>query len=291
MDSTRISTLRQRINALTDSALQSEVRPELGAIAAELEREAGELQRRQHLADRAAELFARAPVGLLGLDSSLRITEANATAAELLRVSPAQLVGVTLGQLLLPSELPRWAAFLESPAPAEFAFRGPGGDPLPTGVRIVKLSDGSAVLSLEVLGATPAMAPPPPRTSSPSATAAPFRVLLVEDEPIVRKSLGRQLKHLGLDVVAVGSGPEAMAAAETQVFQAVLSDLAMPGMDGVSLARHLRQRHPSLPIIIMSGNVPEDLQPQLLALNLGRLDKPFGEGELRMALEQLTPKG
>jgi len=119
--------------------------------------------------------------------------------------------------------------------------------------------------------------------------ALPVRkVLLVEDEAIVRKSLTRQLKHLGLEVVAVGSGAEALASIAADLPEVVLSDLSMPGMNGVALARQLRQQYPRLPIVIMSGNVPEELQPQLVELNLARLDKPFGEAELRNTLEHLV---
>jgi two-component system, cell cycle sensor histidine kinase and response regulator CckA len=130
---------------------------------------------------------------------------------------------------------------------------------------------------------------PMAKTPLVESRALPVRkVLLVEDEAIVRKSLTRQLKHLGLEVVSVGSAAEALAAIAAELPEVVLSDLSMPGMDGVALARKLREQHPSLPIVIMSGNVPEELQPQLVELNLARLDKPFGEAELRNTLEHLV---
>ena len=142
----------------------------------------------------------------------------------------------------------------------------------------------------EVVLTVPASKPEPVAARSPAAPLAIRRVLLVEDEPIVRKSLARQLKHLGFEVLAVGSGAEALVQLEAQLPEVVLSDLAMPGMDGLTLARRLREKHPTLPIIIMSGNVPEELQPQLVALQIGRLDKPFGEAELRHALGQLVSR-
>lgn len=260
MDSTRDSTLRQRAEAVTDSA------------------------------PAAAQLFHRAPVPLLGLDSAQRITQANAAAGELLETPCELLVGVPFAQLLVAGAQAQWAAFLERSTPTEFALQRNGGARIVARIRLTLLEGGAAVLALEAQGGARLETAPIPAMPPLSTEASPLRILLVEDEPIVRKSLGRQLKHLGLEVVAVGSGPEAMAAADSQIFDAVLSDLSMPGMDGVALAGRLREGHPALPIIIMSGNVPEDLQPQLLALNLGRLDKPFGEGELRVALEQLVPR-
>jgi len=157
----------------------------------------------------------------------------------------------------------------------------------------VRAHDGSIRLESEVGRGTEVVLTVPASRSEPVPVrpAGPLalrRVLLVEDEPIVRKSLTRQLKHLGVEVFAVGSGAEALAYVEAQLPELVLSDLAMPGMDGLTLARRLRENYPDLPIVIMSGNVPEELQPQLVALQLGRLDKPFSEAELRQALGALV---
>lgn len=259
MESTSDPTLRQRSAAVTDSA------------------------------PAAAQLFHRAPVPLLGLDSAQRITQANVAAGELLETPCELLVGVPFAQLLVAGTQGQWAAFLERSTPTEFALQRRGGGRLVARILLTLIEGGAAVMALEAQGGARLESASVPTAHPLSSEAAPLRILLVEDEPIVRKSLSRQLKHLGLEVVAVGSGPEAMAAADSQIFDAVLSDLSMPGMDGVALAGRLREGHPALPIIIMSGNVPEDLQPQLLSLNLGRLDKPFGEGELRVALEQLVP--
>jgi signal transduction histidine kinase/CheY-like chemotaxis protein len=135
----------------------------------------------------------------------------------------------------------------------------------------------------------PASPRPLPVDAPPPLAPRAVRLLLVEDEPIVRKSLARRLRHLGLDVEAVPGGEEALAAVSLRPPQVVLTDLSMPGMDGLTLLRRLKETHPSLPVVVMSGHVAEALRPQLEALHVRQLDKPFGERELGAALEAVLP--
>ncbi len=80
-------------------------------------------------------------------------------------------------------------------------------------------------------------------------------VLVVEDEPHLRALVVRVLRDLGYAVVEAGSGPEALAipAAVRASVSLLLSDVQMPGMDGVSLARALREERPELAVLLMSG--------------------------------------
>lgn len=106
--------------------------------------------------------------------------------------------------------------------------------------------------------APPSKAEPPPReyTSFPRlAPAVHTRVLLVEDDSAVRAGLRRMLDAAGYDVVEAPDGAAALAAIEQHGdgVNVVLSDIAMPSMDGRSLARALRAQWPKLPVILMSG--------------------------------------
>jgi len=65
---------------------------------------------------------------------------------------------------------------------------------------------------------------------------------VVDDHPINREVLVRQLKLLGLAADTAGDGNEALAASEPGLYAAVLADLHMPGMDGFALTRQLRER-------------------------------------------------
>lgn len=85
-------------------------------------------------------------------------------------------------------------------------------------------------------------------------------ILCVDDEAIplaLRKSV---LETNGYRVITASSGTEALAILERQPVDLVLTDLLMPGLSGMDLARETKQRHPHLPIVLYSGvnEVPAD---------------------------------
>lgn len=77
-------------------------------------------------------------------------------------------------------------------------------------------------------------------------------VLLVEDEPKLLRSCSQQLVAAGFEVTEAAGGSEAVHLLEAGSFDAVLSDLVMPGMDGLSLLKRVREVGPDLPVILMS---------------------------------------
>jgi len=102
-----------------------------------------------------------------------------------------------------------------------------------------------------------------PRTRSESEeAAAPMiapkprpatRVLIVDDDDDVRMVAAAMVEELGYEVVAVESGESALKEIEPGRFALVLTDVAMPGMNGVELAHQIRERLPKLPILFASG--------------------------------------
>jgi CheY-like chemotaxis protein len=108
--------------------------------------------------------------------------------------------------------------------------------------------------------------------------------LLVDDEELVRLSTAAMLMDLGYAVIEAGSAEEALRLVKEGVVPDLLvTDHLMPGMNGVDLARALRSRRPSLPILIVSGYADtEGLDP-----DLARLTKPFRHFELAESLEGL----
>ena len=116
------------------------------------------------------------------------------------------------------------------------------------------------------------LADPPP--GRPAAS-----LLLVEDEPALRRLAARALRGAGWQVRAAGSAEAALALARTAPSPALLlCDLELPGMDGVMLLGALRERWPELPAVLMSGYAENALPP-----GLGRvafLRKPFTLAEL-----------
>ncbi len=93
--------------------------------------------------------------------------------------------------------------------------------------------------------------------SRTSARAPPpgGRVLLVDDDPLVLRVLRAQLEEAGHAVTAVGSGAAALSALDDDEALGVLvSDLSMPGMDGLELIRAAQARKPGLPAILLTGH-------------------------------------
>ena len=84
------------------------------------------------------------------------------------------------------------------------------------------------------------------------------RVLLVEDEAIVRLDLASELRGARYDVVEAANSGEALAILDTQSIDLLISDVVMPGpLDGVALAAHAREVNPRMKIIIVSGRFVE----------------------------------
>ena len=103
-----------------------------------------------------------------------------------------------------------------------------------------------------------------------------MRILLVDDEESLRITLAANLELEGYEVVEAGSGEEALALAEHERFDLVLSDIRMPGMNGVDLFRALRARRPTVPCVLMSAFSLEDLVASALSEGVFTLlPKPF----------------
>jgi len=101
------------------------------------------------------------------------------------------------------------------------------------------------------------------------------RVLLVEDEGAVRELLSSALERNGFDVVTAGSAEEALTLA-SPAFQILLSDISLPGMSGVQLARQLRSSLPTLRVLLMSGYAREEFSSGPNAVDdLPFIPKPF----------------
>jgi DNA-binding NtrC family response regulator len=80
------------------------------------------------------------------------------------------------------------------------------------------------------------------------------RILIVDDEPGIRKILAVTFQREGYDVRVASDGPEAMAICESETFDVLLSDVRMPGgVNGHQLARWLVQQSPATRSVLMSG--------------------------------------
>lgn len=122
------------------------------------------------------------------------------------------------------------------------------------------------------------------------ATTHPRRVLLVEDEDMVRKVVGRMLTARGFEVHAAASGSEALALVETPALKdldLLVTDLMMPDGGGMNVARSLSARLPGLKVLLVSGYSPANATEGWGPERFRFLTKPFGSAELSRAIDEL----
>jgi PAS domain S-box-containing protein len=101
-------------------------------------------------------------------------------------------------------------------------------------------------------------------------------VLLVDDDPFVRRATARQLERLGHTVVVAASADEALAAiTASEDIALVITDVVMPGRSGIDLARELEALRPELAVLLISGYSPDELPAGSVFLA-----KPFSRGSL-----------
>jgi DNA-binding NtrC family response regulator len=109
-----------------------------------------------------------------------------------------------------------------------------------------------------------------------SQKPASVKVLVIDDDLAVLEALKLILVLEGFDVVEAESGDVAVATAKTDAFDVAISDLTMPGMNGLETLAALRQIDPTLPIIIASGFLTEEVAAECLTLGaLAYIRKPF----------------
>ena len=95
--------------------------------------------------------------------------------------------------------------------------------------------------------------PVPRNHSGVSWTDAGGRVLVVDDDATLLKSLARALRAKGYDVVSARNGEDAVRHVTDGEFDAIISDISMPGMDGIQLLREVREHDLYVPVILMTG--------------------------------------
>ncbi|MGE0328196.1 MAG: ATP-binding protein [Polyangiaceae bacterium] len=124
-----------------------------------------------------------------------------------------------------------------------------------------------------------------PPSSSKWTIAEHRRVLLVEDDPGVRRGAARALRRAGYEVVEASNGREALARWSDEI-EALVTDAVMPELGGKQLIEELRRRKPDLAVVLMSGHAPDVLGDTLSRLDVVYLPKPYSPSELVEALKQ-----
>jgi two-component system cell cycle sensor histidine kinase/response regulator CckA len=123
-------------------------------------------------------------------------------------------------------------------------------------------------------------APAPAPIADTEEPAGRGYVLLVEDEPGVREGIAVLLETIGYAVIAVGSGEEALAIPADQPPDLLLTDVTLAGIGGAALGERLRERWPSLKVVLMSGYFEESSRTNAGERGWHFLQKPFDMAEL-----------
>jgi two-component system C4-dicarboxylate transport response regulator DctD len=116
-------------------------------------------------------------------------------------------------------------------------------------------------------------------------------ILVVDDDPGVRGLYVTVLRQAGASVMSSGVASEAVGLIELQPPDVVITDLRMPGHDGIWLLRELKARNPGLPVILISGHVEESRRGKLLELGFANvLTKPLPLSDLANAVARVVDR-
>jgi len=134
-----------------------------------------------------------------------------------------------------------------------------------------------------------------PTSASPSSAApgAGARILIVDDDPDLLRLLSMRLAGAGYRVAAVGSAEEALVRIAMERPQLVVSDVQLPGKDGLALFDAIRAQHPSLPVILLTahGTIPDAVEATARGVYT-YLTKPFdGKALLDTIAQALAVEG
>ena len=117
------------------------------------------------------------------------------------------------------------------------------------------------------------------------------KVAIIDDDKSVRKSLLRMLSAAGLEVLAFSSASEFLAAAESRSVSCVVSDLRMPGVDGLELQQALHARQPDISVVFITGH--GDVPSSVTAMKAGAVDfleKPVKRVDLLIAIDRAVER-
>ena len=115
------------------------------------------------------------------------------------------------------------------------------------------------------------------------------RFLVVDDDPVVARSFDRVLSGKGYAVITARDGPEALEKLAREDYDAVFTDIRMPGMDGLEVAARIKATRPWLPVVIVTGYGSSASEARAKEIGVaGFLNKPLSpemiEGSAREAL-------
>jgi len=112
------------------------------------------------------------------------------------------------------------------------------------------------------------------------------KVLLVDDEVDFLEIMEERLTARGIDVVTSDSAEDALKRIETDIFDAVILDLQMPGMNGIEALKQIKARHPEIQVILLTGHAT--VEKGVEAIRQGALDFVEKPADLEILEEKIT---
>ena len=119
-------------------------------------------------------------------------------------------------------------------------------------------------------------------------TEAKQVILIVDDEEGLREGLSKLLESEGYAALSAESGEQALEILQQSHIDLVLTDMRMPGMDGIELLKKTRERHPNVGVIILTGY--GQIESYIEAMNFGAIEyvsKPFKVNELKFIINKV----
>ncbi|MBF0550371.1 MAG: response regulator [Deltaproteobacteria bacterium] len=127
--------------------------------------------------------------------------------------------------------------------------------------------------------------------SGPDVPGRPEHILIVDDEKIERDPLRRYLSQAGYDIDVAASGEEGLQKATEQPFDLILTDLKMPGMNGLEMIKAIRERYPLTNCIVFTAYPDLNSAIEAVDLNVFKyIKKPFQLGEVRRTVDLCLKK-
>jgi len=121
----------------------------------------------------------------------------------------------------------------------------------------------------------------------------PHRILVTEDDQVQRDVIADILIKAGYQTATASSGDDALEALEREVYDLLITDMRMPGMDGMELLREAKRRRPELDVVMMTAHAT--IQTAITAMKEGAIDyleKPFDKDQLLVVVERaLSQRG
>jgi len=114
------------------------------------------------------------------------------------------------------------------------------------------------------------------------------KILVIDDEPIVRISCERSLANMGYEIKSASSGKEGIELLEKEPFNLVLLDLKMPDMDGIEVLKKIREKWQETKVIMITGYSTVETAVKTLKLGaFSYIEKPFTPDTLLEAVKEV----